>query len=482
MRREYIDTMSGVPGAAGSVWLTGPADDRASLDGDRETDVLIVGCGITGALVARKLAADGRSVVVLERLRIAAGTTGHSTAKVTALHGDGWRTLLHRHPESEVRAWASANLAAVDELAAIALEIGGNDWLRRVPACLVAGDDRVESAFDSELAALRAAGLPVAVIDAPKPFGRPAGMLAEQVLIDPAAFVTHVVTALGIGCEVFEATAVRSLDRDGDGWRARCDGGSVRAPIAIMADHFPVHDTGAFFGRLFPYAHFALEFVPRQPIPDGMWMQVGGGELTFRPTFGHDGTWIAGGQRARVASVEDERTIYAALEAALVRFLGPTEVVRHWSAHDHETPDGLPFIGVAPFGRDLYMAAGFAGWGLTKAVVGASVIADQIAGRPNALSDMLSPSRLPSLPASGLLAKEGLLVGKEFVQGHLMPGRKLRREGSVAGRACTHMGCVTKWNPAEGTVDCPCHGSRFERRGSPIYGPALRDIHRDPRG
>ena len=56
------------------------------------------------------------------------------------------------------------------------------------------------------------------------------------------------------------------------------------------ADHFPVHDTVGLFARLFPYAHYALEFAPHQPLPDGMWMQVGSEALTLRPTLDVDGT------------------------------------------------------------------------------------------------------------------------------------------------------------------------------------------------
>lgn len=476
MNRDYIEAAQAVPGSAGSSWLVSDAPEYPPLLSDIAADVLVIGGGITGALVARRLSRDRRRVVVLERRRIASGTTGHSTAKVTALHGDSWRALLGRHEGNDVRAWASANLAAIEELSAIALDAGTECGLRRLPAYLVAGDDTASAAFDDHLAALVSAGLPASLSAAPAPFGRPSATLTRQALIDPAAFVVAVVSAFGTNAEVHEQTAVRSLDAEGAGWRAKCDHGSVSAPVVVMADHFPVHDTGGFFTRLFPYAHYALEFVPSQTMPDGMWMQVGGDEITLRPTLDASGTWIAGGQRVRVASVDDERDIYTDLAASVTKLLGGCEVVRHWSAHDHETPDGLPFVGEAPLGRNLFMAAGFAGWGMTKSVVASAVIADAVEGRGHPLAKILSPSRLPGVDSAVVFAKENATVGREFVEGHLTSRRGKAHEDSVAGGTCTHLGCETKFNPAEGTVDCPCHGSRYGRHGDVIYGPASKDI------
>ena len=43
---------------------------------------------------------------------------------------------------------------------------------------------------------------------------------------------------------------------------------------------------------------------------------------------------------------------------------------------------------------------------------------------------------------------------------------------------CTHLGCVTNWKEEEGIVACPCHGSKFERDGTKIAGPAPRSLPR----
>jgi Rieske Fe-S protein len=111
--------------------------------------------------------------------------------------------------------------------------------------------------------------------------------------------------------------------------------------------------------------------------------------------------------------------------------------------------------------------------------VAASIIADAVEGRSSAVAEIVSPSRLPGIDSVAPLVGENATVGREFIGGHLTSHRKLVHPESVAGRACTHLGCETKWNTAEGTVDCPCHGSRFERDGGVIYGPASKGIDAD---
>jgi cytochrome b6-f complex iron-sulfur subunit len=43
---------------------------------------------------------------------------------------------------------------------------------------------------------------------------------------------------------------------------------------------------------------------------------------------------------------------------------------------------------------------------------------------------------------------------------------------------CTHLGCITGWKSDEGIIACPCHGSRYDKEGNVIAGPAPRPLQR----
>ena len=50
-------------------------------------------------------------------------------------------------------------------------------------------------------------------------------------------------------------------------------------------------------------------------------------------------------------------------------------------------------------------------------------------------------------------------------------------EGFFAVSAvCTHLGCITEWKADDNIIACPCHGSKFDRDGKKLAGPAPRPL------
>ena len=165
-----------------------------------------------------------------------------------------------------------------------------------------------------------------------------------------------------------------------------------------------------------------------------------------------------------------------------------------------EPIDGLAFIGLNPGDRHVYIATGDSGNGMTHGTIAGMLIADLIAGRSNPWEKLYDPSRKP-LSSAGEFAKENANVAVQFKEwltagdvsdiGEVRPGcGAVLRSGlhkiavykddighvEAFDATCPHLKCIVEWNGAERTFDCPCHGSRFDRQGKVINGPANVDL------
>jgi nitrite reductase/ring-hydroxylating ferredoxin subunit len=174
--------------------------------------------------------------------------------------------------------------------------------------------------------------------------------------------------------------------------------------------------------------------------------------------------------------------------------------VYRWSGQVMEPIDGLAFIGRNPGDRHTYIATGDSGNGLTHGTIAGILLTDLIVGRENPWATLYEPGRI-SLRAGAAFARENLNVAAQYADllsagdvdgtAAVAPGTgAVVREGmnKVAvyrdpqGRVhrrsalCPHLGCVVDWNSAEGTWDCPCHGSRFDPHGRVLNGPALSGL------
>jgi Rieske Fe-S protein len=168
-----------------------------------------------------------------------------------------------------------------------------------------------------------------------------------------------------------------------------------------------------------------------------------------------------------------------------------------------ETHDGLAMIGRSFSGqRGVYIATGDSGMGMTHGTIAGMILSDLILDRENPWASLYDPARIVTGTA-GTFVRENInmvaryaqwLTGGDVSSVEEVPpggGAVIRRglvkvavyrdeQGQVHERlaVCTHLGCIVRWNRAEETWDCPCHGSRFDPYGQVVNGPATSELGR----
>ena len=490
-----------------SLWLgdTATMPGHDPLSGARRADVAVIGGGIAGLTTALSLRRRGLDVVVLEAARVSGGVSGNNTAKVTALQSTMYTTITKEHGTATAAKYASAARAGVDLVAELATTIDCE--LRRAPAATFAYTEDERDTVLREAEAAAAAGLPVEQVDQldlPFPtYG--AVRLPEQVVLHPVKYVRGLAAALvAAGGQVFEHSRVRHVSATAP-YSVRTADGEVTADHVVVATHYPILDRGLFFARLEAERSYCVAARLRSGRPPAE-LAISAGSPAW--SIGHHGDLlIVGGQghQAGDRGVDDSR--YAALADFATTHFDVEEITHRWSAQDARAYDQLPMVGsYLPGAGRLWVATGFAKWGLAMGTVAGAVLADRITGEETPHAEVFAPHRV-SLRSTPTLVRQNAKVAKDLVGDRFTPAdtEDPRGEADAAGPhlpvdtarvlpdgrgkkgvyrdrtgklhavslRCTHMGCLVRFNGAERSWDCPCHGSRFDVDGTVLEGPAV---------
>lgn len=442
------------------------------------SDVVVVGAGVTGLATALQVAATGRSVTVLEARHAGAGTTGRSTAKLSVLQGTRLSSIGRQHPASVVSSYVEANLAAQHWLLELCDRLGVP--VQRRPAVTYATSSAGADTVRRELEAARSAGLPAEWIerddDLPFPITG-AVRLEDQAQVDPAALVAAMVReARALGVRVVEGVRVTRVAGQ-DPVRVTSSAGEVDADLVVVATGTPILDRGAFFGRQTAQRSYTVAFHTPLPAVASMYLSADQPSRSLRdvPDRPDGPVLLVGGAGHPTGRVREHAVRLDEIRAWTAEWYPDAEELAAWSAQDYEPARQLPFAGpVLPGADRIWVMGGFAKWGMTNGPAAALALAGQLAGDPPAWADTLHPWRLRELRATPRLVQDNAAVGFEMARGWIRPWAADR------GRVCPHLGGVVRWNDAEESWDCPLHGSRFDRAGEVLDGPAVRDLRRLP--
>ena len=428
-----------------SVWQdTARLPRFPQLKKDIHTDVLIIGGGIAGILSAYFLHQAGVKYVLVEKNTICSGTTQNTTAKITYQHGLIYHKILKSYGTHAAQQYLNANKRAFEQYAALCRSIDCD--YEEKDNYVYSTNDRKK--LDDEMEALHRIGYRAELCENPiipiKTMG--AVKFSRQAQFHPLKFLSAVAKELNI----YEHTFVREMI----GNMAITDHATIQANHVIVTTHFPfINKHGSYFLKLNQHRSYVIALDNAQDV-EGMYVDECRTGLSFR---NHGDLLLLGGGGHRTGHKGGNWNELR--EFAKKVYPHSTEQYR-WAAQDCMSLDDIPYIGrYSKSTRDFYVASGFNKWGMTGAMTAAMILTDKILGKQNDCADVFDPSRN--------ILKPQLLINSFEATKNLL---------TISKKRCSHLGCALKWNSAEHSWDCPCHGSRFDKHGKVLDNPANGDL------
>ena len=427
-----------------SLWLdTISLPSFPPLTTNEQKEVVIVGGGISGILLAYVLKQNNIDYLLIEANTICSATTGYTTAKITSQHGLIYHSIIDKYGVKFAQLYLEANEKAIREYQQMCSNI---DCDYQVVDNYIYSDNN--HLLEKEMIALEAIGYPYQYLDKialPVDHVKAIGF-TNQGQFNPLKFIKGIVKDLNI----HEHT--KAIDFGDD--YVKTENNIIKAKHIVVATHFPIINRyGMYFMKLYQSRSYVLATKNIKVVND-MYKGAAANGLSFRD---YDDYLLIGGGSHRSGKDGGK---YQVLHNFMENHYPQGKISYQWSNQDCMTLDNIPYIGkYCSSKNNLYVITGFNKWGMTSAMVSAYLIADLILGRDNKYQELFSPQRS---------MKHRQLLSNIFESSiNLINPLKPR---------CPHMFCHLKWNKEEHCWDCSCHGSRFDKDGNILNNPANNNM------
>jgi glycine/D-amino acid oxidase-like deaminating enzyme/nitrite reductase/ring-hydroxylating ferredoxin subunit len=478
---------------------------------DRITDVCVIGTGIAGLTTAYLLAQAGRKVLLVDaNATPGGGETRFTTAHLATALDDRYVELARIRGKDAARLAQASHAAAIDRIESICQSERIECGFRRLAGFLfpAPGDEKL---IQKEYVAAKEAGCDVELLpEVPlTAIGRgPCLRFARQGTFEPSRYMAGLWSAAARRGVIFLGRTRVTAIEGGDTPTVKTDRGwTIRAAAVVVATNSPIHTRVAMHTKLAPYSTYAIAGpIPRGCVPDALFWDTLDPYHYIRlvtatdrgdPASDND-LLVVGGNDHKTGQDPDPGRRWDDLESwARERFPRVGAIEHRWSGMVMETLDGLAYIGPDVTGEsNVYLATGDSGMGMTHGTIAGILLTDLISGRTNPWAELYDPARLP-FRATGEYVSEGANTARQYVDwvtgGDVSSVDEIAKgNGAIVRRGltklavfrdkegclhthsavCPHLGGLVRWNPAERTWDCPCHGSRFQSTGEVIHGPA----------
>lgn len=522
--QHFMDTS----GETDAVWVhTEPYSNRPrfpKLSKDLQTDVCIIGSGISGVSTAYELVRRGYKVVMIEAREVLSGETGRTSGHLSNALDDGYTEIAKKHGSSGAKAAADSHSWALRHVGEVCKQLGIECEYRKLPGYEVSQYQKGEKGHDEEVEGLKeevkkASELGIKAIFKEgfaikgwdgKVDQRDAAIFEEQATFHPTKYVIGVLKWLDQQPNFSCYTRTRMMSVEEKGILATkevrvgtMDGNTITCKDAVEATCVPLQKLSIIAQMEYSRTYCIAIRVPKGSIEDCLIYDEADPYhyVRFTACDEKDDYLVLGGADHKVGQEQGDSRFEELETWTRERFPQAGSVDYKWSGQIFEPVDYMAYIGKNQGKSHTYIVTGDSGNGLTHGVIAGRLIADEIQGVENPWAKLYNPKRLPPLSTLPSMLKHDLQINtqyKRFLQSDIKDIEELPvgcggvlntstdkpiavykdESGGVHkySAICPHLHGVVCWNNVEKSWDCPVHGSRFSKDGVQITGPSKEGL------
>lgn len=384
-------------------WLVknGLINSYPSLKEDLTADILIVGSGITGALIAHQCIADGYKTVLVDRREVANGSSSATTSMLQYEIDKPLHELIEMIGEKGAVESYQACFDSIDKIGKIAKQIRSKCGFKKKDSLYFAALKKDVESLKKEFDARAKHGFPVTWIEAKEIeqryglIGSHGGILSAQGASMDAFQLAHDLLAFNAksGLKIYDKTEIKSVNYGRNGIKATTEhGNTISAKKIIYCNGFESVEIikDKFVDLLSTYAIVSEvnenSFVE---LDDTLFWNTAEPYLYMRTT--DDGRLLIGGEDEEFHNAEKRDNLLAEKAVKLEKKLAkafPSHNFRTdfaWAGTFGETKDGLPYIGTHPNFPGAYFVLGFGGNGITFSAIGMEMLSSFLAKKKHYL-------------------------------------------------------------------------------------------------
>lgn len=496
-----------------SFWLNSFGIEHfPKLNENINTDVCVIGGGLTGITTAYYLSKQGYKVTLIEKSTLLSKTSGHTTAKITSQHGIFYKYLLDSQGENFARKYLKANENAKENIKNIIKSENISCDFEKKNSYVFTENSNNISKIKDEVLTVNKLGIVkskfVNKIDTNLNLNEKGAIEFEnQAQFNPLKYANGLINIIkqnnGL---IYENTEFQDYEKLDNSFKIETNTKfNITSKYLVLATRYPIINfPGYYFLKMYQEISYVIAVKPRIKFKvNGMYINDENPKISIKTAkYNGENILLFAGYNNKTGENIDLTSKYKSLKEKAKQICGEFETLYEWNTEDCISLDKIPYIGdFSKFTNNIFIATGFDKWGITTSNIAANIICDKINKNINEYEDIFKATRLEAIKNNDELKNmikqsfKSLVIdkfsttdevidnipndeGKIVMFGNKKVGIYKDKNGNVyaVNPVCTHLGCELTWNNLNKTWDCPCHGSRFEYTGKNIYGPAIKNL------